>query len=140
MENASCKNVSVQFWESTLRDSLKGLRSRYLSLLLFFVWTKKEGHFFSLFSLGNQRKWQICFAYTFIKRRMYETRKLRKNSKKLVSLIKNKSFQRLHCISTQFSTNCWKLCWIINSIKSSICIFKVNLIPHISKNRKLTAC
>ena len=26
MENVSCKNVSVQFWESTLRDSLKGVK------------------------------------------------------------------------------------------------------------------
>ena len=57
MENASCKNVSVQFWESTLRDSLKGLRSRYLSLLLLPLGhgTKKEVHFFVTFLLRNKK-------------------------------------------------------------------------------------
>ena len=102
------------------------LCSRYLSLLLFFVWTKKEGHFFSLFSLGNQRKWQMFFTYAFTKRRMYETRKLRKGSFKETCFFGSASVkgQETNKFSYWRTKNFWKILERCIKWKSKICTIR----------------
>ena len=46
----------------------------------FFGVNKERRAFLFVIFFGQSKKIQICFAYAFTKRRMYETRKLRKGS------------------------------------------------------------
>ena len=55
-EIASCRNVSAQFWERTLRDSLKRVTQSLPFFASFLCVNKERRVFFSLFSLHKQRK------------------------------------------------------------------------------------